>query len=162
MDMYEDCGDKAKTIKLIIDNSVLADYEKYYFTLHPKAKKKPLDNPYHPSINQWFILKRPMMNALKQKLKKFMVWFIKYSGYENLQIQECEMIFTTYFKTRIRHDVDNTVPKFFIDGMVESGFIADDDNNHLKTLILKCGYDKTNPRTEIFIFNITAYKNSPL
>lgn len=31
----------------------------------------------------------------------------------------------------------------------ESGFIIDDDGNHLKSLTLRTGYDKTNPRTEI-------------
>ena len=141
-------------IKLIIDNVALLEYENYYFNLRPKARKKPLDAPYHPSINKWMIMKRPMMNALKQKLRDFMVWFIKYSGYENLNIQECCMEFTTYFKTRIRHDVDNTVPKFFLDGMVDGGFIVDDNSNHLKSLTLKCSYDKYNPRTEIFINKI--------
>ena len=141
-------------IKFIIDDAVLLEYEKHYFYLHPKAKKKPLDSQHHPSINKWFIMKRPMMNALKQKLKDFMVWFIKYNGYENLNIQECDMEFIAYFKTKIRHDVDNTVPKFFLDGLVESGFIADDDSNHLKSLVLKCGYDKNRPRTEILVYNV--------
>jgi hypothetical protein len=141
-------------LKLIIDDTVLSEYEKHYFTLHPRARKSPLDSPYHPSINRWMIMKRPMMNALKQKLKDFMVWFIKHSGYENLRIKSCDMIFHTYFKTRIRHDADNTVPKFFLDGLVDSGFIIDDDSSHLKSLTLKCGYDKDNPRTEILVSNI--------
>ena len=94
------------------------------------------------------------MNALKQRYKDFMVWFIKYVGHENARINECEMMFTTYFKTKIRHDTDNTVPKFFLDGLVESGFIIDDDCNHLKSLTLRCGYDKDHPRTEIFVNRI--------
>jgi len=136
-------------IRLIIDNGVLEEYEKHYFTLHPKAKKKPIENPWHPSINKWMIMKRPMMNALKQRVKAFMVWFIEYSGYANKEIKECEMVFTTYYKTRSRHDLDNSVPKFYLDGMVACGFISDDDSEHIKSLTLKCGYDKDNPRTEI-------------
>ena len=136
-------------INLIIDNNTLIEYEKYYFKLHPKARKKPIDQPYHPSINQWMIMKRPMMNALKQRWKDFMIWFIEYNGYTNLHIEKCEMIFTSYFKTKIRHDVDNTTPKFILDGLAESGFIIDDDSKHLISLTLKCGYDKENPRTEI-------------
>ena len=83
-----------------------------------------------------------------------MVWFIEYCGYKNLNIQECEMTFVTYFKTRIRHDVDNCLPKFAIDGLVDSGFIVDDDSKHLKRLTLMCDFDKNNPRTEILITDI--------
>lgn len=147
-------------INLIIDNNILSEYEKYYFSIHTKAKNKPIEQPYHPSINKWMIMKRPMMNALKQKWKDFLIWFVKYSGYENYNIQECDMIFTTYFKTRIRHDVDNCVPKFIIDGMVDGGLIVDDDSNHLKSLTLKCFCDKNNPRTEILITNIKTGKES--
>ena len=45
--------------------------------------------------------------------------------------------------------LDNTVPKFILDGFSESGFIVDDDGQHLKSLTLRTGYDKNNPRTEI-------------
>ena len=61
------------------------------------------------------------------------------------------MTFISYFKTKIRKDCDNTVPKFLLDGLAESGFIVDDDSQHLESLTLKCGYDKENPRTEIII-----------
>ena len=140
-----------KEMILVIDNKVLLEYEKHYFKLHPRAHKSPITQPYHPSINQWMIMKRPMMNALKQRWKDFMVWFVKYLGYENLGIQECEMKFITYFKTKIRHDPDNHTPKFILDGLAESGFIVDDDSKHLKKLTIECGYDKENPRTEIII-----------
>ena len=143
-----------KDIKLVIDDSVLEKYEQYYFSIHPKAKKKPLDAPHHPSINKWMIMKRPMMNALKQKWKDFMVWFIKHEGYAQLNINGCDMVFVSYFKTKIRHDTDNCVPKFMLDGLVDSGFIIDDDSKHLKILTLQCEYDKEHPRTEIYVKNI--------
>lgn len=138
-------------ISLIITNDTLADYEVYYFKKHPKAKKKPIDNPYHPSINQWMIMKRPMMNTLKQRWKDFMIWLIDNQGYSNLHINKCEMIFTTYYKTNRRHDIDNSTPKFILDGFSESGFINDDDITHLVRLTLQCAVDKENPRTEIVI-----------
>ena len=56
-------------IKLVIDNNILAEYEKYYFKHHPRASKRPIETPYHPLMNQWMIMKRPMMNALKQRWK---------------------------------------------------------------------------------------------
>lgn len=138
-----------KEIKLVIDNAIVDAYNKYYFSLHPKAKKKPIDKPRHPSINQWCILPRIQMNALKQKWKDFGCWFIKKLGYENLNLDNFDIIITVFFDTKRRHDVDNQVPKFLLDAFTASGFIVDDDESHLHSLTLKTGYDKSNPRTEI-------------
>ena len=89
-----------------------------------------------------------------------MVWFVTYVGYENLKIAECNMTFITYFKTKIRHDTDNCVPKFILDGLVDGGFILDDDSKHLKSLTLQCEYDKLRPRTEIIVTNIKVVENN--
>ncbi len=48
-------------------------------------------------------------------------------------------------------DCDNMSPKFIIDGLVESGFIIDDDYKHMHSLTLRVGYDKEHPRTEMLI-----------
>ena len=142
-------------IKLIINQDILNKYTKHYFWNHPKAKKIPIDKPYHPTINQWMILQRPAMNALKQKWKDFIKWFITTQGYANLRIKKCEMKFVTYYMTNRRHDVDNSCPKFILDGMCESGFIEDDDFKHVTSLVLECRIDEKNPRTEI---EITIYE----
>lgn len=141
-------------IKLTIDNEALAAYEKHYFSIHTRAKKKPIAHPYHESINVWMIMPRTQMNALKQKWKDFIVWFIENQGYANLHIEECELIFSTFYPTNRRHDPDNSVPKFILDGLVESGFIMDDDSLHIKRLSLECFVDHDHPRTEIDV----AYK----
>lgn len=146
-------------IKLIIDNNTLDDYERLYFRLHPKATKKPIENPYHPLMNQWMIMKRPMMNTLKQRWSDFIIWFIKKQGYANLHIEKCEMKFTTYYQTNRRHDVDAATPKFILDGFAKSGFIVDDDSKHLTSLTLECYVDSNNPRTEIEISNILLKEN---
>lgn len=138
-------------MKLILSQQVLEKYNQHYFSLHPKARKEPIPNPYHPSINTWFILRRPELNALKQKWKDFIVWWIKDLGYEGKQLNKTKMTFTVYFSTKRRHDVDNQVPKFILDGFVEAGLIPDDDEHHLTEITLKTGYDKDNPRTEILI-----------
>jgi len=138
-------------IKLVIDNDILLEYNKYYFKLHPKAKKPPIEKPIHPSINEWMIMKRPQMNSVKQKWKDFMVWMIEYYGYTGLQIEKCEIKVITYFNINRRHDVDNCTPKFIFDGLAESGFIVDDDSKHLTSLTLEVGVDKENPRTEIYV-----------
>lgn len=141
-----------KTIKLVFDGETLRRYEEEcYFVRHPKAKKKPLQHPYQESMNVWMIMKRPQMNALKQKWKDFMVWFIEDQGYANLRIDKCEMTYTVYKPTRRRLDLDNNSPKFLQDGLVEAGFVEDDDMNHITSLTLRGGYDPDRPRTEILV-----------
>ena len=140
-----------KEIKLVIDNDVLDKYAKYYFAEHPKAKCNPIDNPYHPSTNQWMIMKRPAMNSLKQKWKTFIVWFINDLGYQNMKIGNCEMEVYTYRKINREFDLDNTTIKFIQDGLVESGFLIDDNYKILRKLTLMGGVDKENPRTEIIV-----------
>lgn len=140
-----------KEIKLVFDEDTLRRYEEHYFSIHKRATKKPIDHPYHESINVWMIMMRSKMNSLKQKWKDFIVWFIGDQGYTNLRIEECDMTFTVYYPNNRRHDVDNTVPKFILDGFVESGFLVDDDSLHLRSLTLQCGVDLEWPRTEIKI-----------
>lgn len=142
---------KYKTIKLIINKDTLRDYENYYFQVHPRAKRKPIPHPYHESINVWKRMKRPMMNALKQKWNDFIIWFINNQGYANLHIDKCEMVFSTFYPNNRLHDVDNSVPKFILDGLAESNFIVDDSNKHLTKLTLQCFSDVDNPRTEILV-----------
>ena len=136
-------------IKLVIDKDVLERYEQYYFELHPRAHKKPIPYPYHESINVWMIMKRPMMNALKQKWKDFICWFVNDKGYSNLHIDRCEISQTVFYPNNRRHDPDNSVPKFLLDGFVQSGMLIDDDSKHVEKLVLKCQVDIDNPRTEI-------------
>lgn len=140
-----------KQIKIIIDTNVLDAYNDHYFSLHPRASKKPIPHPYHESINTWMIMKRPMMNAVKQKWKDFIVWLIDSKGYSNLHIDKCEILQTVYYPNNRRHDIDNSVPKFILDGLVESGMIVDDDSDHITKLTLRCDVDLQSPRTEIFV-----------
>lgn len=138
-------------ITLVLDQSVLDRYTEYYFELHPRAKKVPIEHPYHPSINTWCILPRVQMNALKQKWKDFGVWWMRDQNMSELKLSGCTICVTTFFNTKRRHDVDNTCPKFLIDAFVEGGLLFDDDESSLKCLVLKTGYDKEYPRTEIEI-----------
>lgn len=139
------------TILLTIDNKSIDDYADYYFSIHTKARKRPIQHPYHESINVWMIMKRPMMNATKQRWKDFIRWFVEREGYSNLHIDKCEVYQTVYYPNNRRHDTDNSVPKFIIDGLVDSGMIVDDDSKHLTKLTLQCDIDIDNPRTELLI-----------
>lgn len=140
-----------KEIKLIIDWGVLDKYYDYYFGEHPRAKKKPIKNPYHESINAWMILQRQAMNSLKQKWKDFIVWYIADKGYADMGIEQCEIEINTYFPTARKHDPDNYVPKFILDGFVESGFIKGDDCLHITKLSLACFIKADEARTEIIV-----------
>ena len=140
-----------KIIKLVIDNDAVERYNQYYFSVHTKATKKPILHPYHESINTWMIMKRPMMNALKQKWKNFICYFVEEQGYSNLNINKCEITQTVYYPNNRRHDIDNSVPKFILDGLTESGMIKDDDMETITKLTLICKKDLHNPRTELKI-----------
>lgn len=94
------------------------------------------------------------MNNIKQKWKFFIIWWCHKLGYNGLKLEKFDMTIITYMDTRRRADCDNTVPKFILDGFTEAGFIVDDDYQHLRSLTLRMGYDKENPRTEIIINTI--------
>ena len=154
-----------EVIKLTIDNTTIEEYEKVYFAKHPKAKKSPIAHPYHESINQWMIMKRPQMNALKQRWKEFIKWVVVSSNYKDTHVEQCEIKFITYYRSTHRHDIDNSCPKFIIDGLCESGLILDDDSKHITSLTMQCFVDVDNPRTEIEIYVsklLTDYKQPEL
>ena len=140
-----------KQITLVFDDDILEKYLEHYFKLYPKRKKKPIDSPLHPSINKWFIMKRPQMNDFKQRWKDFTVWVVQYYGYENLQIDKCSITYKFYYPTKHRQDNDNRSPKFLNDGLVESGLLIEDDYQHLNPTIIWGGYDKDYPRMEVII-----------
>ena len=138
-------------ITMTIDNDVIDRYSDYYFSIHTRAKNRPIKNPYHESINQWMVMKRAMMNALTQTWKDFIKWFVEEQGYANLHIEKCEISQKIYYPNHRRHDIDNSTPKFILDGLVESGMIVDDDCKHIIKLTLECCTGASSPRTELTI-----------
>lgn len=103
------------------------------------------------------MMQRIAKNALKQSWKDFIIWWITNDPIlKDIHIEECSMKFVSYMPSRRRADPDNMVPKFILDGLVESGFLKDDDSSHLRELSLACSYDKERPRTEIEI-NVYSY-----
>ena len=137
--------------RIVIDNALVNEYCLFYFKQHPRAKKHPIDRPIHPSLNQWMRLPRIQMNALKQKWKDFGKYVVEKHGLQNKHLEEFDVEFSVFMPTKRRIDPDNICPKFLLDAFTESGFIVDDDSKHLHSLVLKAGYDKDNPRTEIIV-----------
>lgn len=149
-----------ESIKLILDQEVVDKYNNYYFTVHPKAKKKAIDRPILPSINTWCILPRIQMNALKQKWCDFIVWWINDLGIQNTKLDKFILEVKAYMGTKRRADIDNfTCLKFANDGFTKSGFIIDDDYKHETYIFATVGYDKENPRTEFTFYILENQKD---
>lgn len=126
-------------------------FEEEYFRVHRQAKKRPIGSPYHPSLNSWIALTRLQKNKLKQNWKDFIVFIMDESGLSDKQVDVCTIECITYYKTNRGHDVDNSVPKFILDGLTASGFLIDDNYKHIAELTMSVDIDKDNPRTDLII-----------
>lgn len=138
-------------LTLIIDKAQVDAYNAKYKSEHPRSRNVAIKSPLHPSINQWMILRRIAMNQLKQKYGDFTVFVCERLGVNDLAIADCEIEFRTYYPTNRRHDPDNTVPKFFLDGLVAAGVLVDDSDRCIRKLTLMCALDREAPRSEIEI-----------
>ena len=137
---------------ITFNNKLLEEYTTEYFIKYPRRHKPPIKSPLHPSINTWFIMKRPQMNQLKQMWSDFTEWIVEKHGFCNLHIQKANITFTYYFKTKARHDADNLSPKFVMDGFSHCGLIEDDDFSHIETLTINTGgWCKEDPRMVVTI-----------
>ena len=140
-------------IKIVIDNDVLDEYNKYYFSKYPRRKKVQITKPIPPSLNTWMIMRRFQMNAQKQAWKDFGSWLVSYNGLENKKLEKCRIEIEYFFDSKRRHDADNYTPKNLFDSFTVSGLLVDDDLSHVESLTIKGNYSKENPRTEItFIY----------
>jgi len=84
-----------------------------------------------------------MVDAIKQLKKQF-------DGYRVTDYPvEIQMIF--YYKYKHRKDLDNSTTTI-LDCMTEAGILEDDDVTHIDELHSSFGgYDKENPRVEIYL-----------
>lgn len=140
-------------IKIVINNAVLEEYNRYYFKKYPKRKKQPIDKTIPPSLNQWMVMKRFQMNHQKQVWKEFGEWLVQHNNLQNKSIDKCNIIIEYFFDSKRRHDSDNYTPKNLFDSFTVSGLLVDDDFSHVESLTIKGNYSKEDPRTEItFIY----------
>lgn len=140
-------------IKIIIDNNIIEEYNKYYFSKYPRRRKKPIEKPIPPSLNTWMIMTRNKMNNQKQCWKEFGEWLVDYNNLRNRKLEKCKIEIEYFFDSKRRHDADNYTPKNLFDSFTVSGLLVDDDFNHVESLLIKGNYSKNNPRTEIrFIY----------
>lgn len=138
-------------IKIVITQDEVDQYNERYFAAHPRATKKRINAPCHPTLNWYMTANNIQVNNVKQTWKEFIVDILNKKGLQGLMIEKCEVIYETYFKDRRKRDVDNITPKFIFDGFIEADFIVADDYQHITKLTTICGYDKKNPRIEITV-----------
>jgi hypothetical protein len=136
-------------IKIVIDNEIINKYYDWYFKEYPKRKKRAIEKPIPPSLNEWMIMPRFKMNAQKQAWKDFGSWLVKYNHLENKKLEKCKIIIEYFFGDKRKRDADNFTPKNLFDSFTVSGLLVDDDFSHVESLTIKGNYSHDNPRTEI-------------
>ena len=70
-------------------------------------------------------------------------------------IPKAVVTLTYYFGSRRRHDPDNYAGKMILDGLTGAGIIADDSFENID-LQIRGRYDKSNPRTEITVEEVSG------
>ena len=67
-------------IIISITQELVDEYNAYYLSKNKRRKKPAIDSPLLPSLNKWMIMKRPMMNALKQRWKDLNIYICEKQG----------------------------------------------------------------------------------
>ena len=78
-------------IEINFTEELLEMWTKEYMRKHPRTKKKPIQFSSHPSLNTWIILRRPMMNSLKQRWASFTAFVVDYYGLRDLGVSKCTL-----------------------------------------------------------------------
>lgn len=149
-------------VEIEFTEELLDMWTKEYMKKYPKTKKKPIASPIHESINVWSIMRRPMMNGLKQKWKDFGKFVVDYYELADLGISKCKckyIVHKTYVDKKRRSDCDNIVPKFILDSLTAetSGVICDDSCDVIEELTLKIIYEQNSYKSSKIIFYDCEY-----
>ncbi|MEY8365735.1 hypothetical protein AALA22_08845 [Anaerovoracaceae bacterium 41-7] len=138
-------------IRFVITQKDVDRYNEKYFKDHPRAKNRRIKSPSHPTLNWYMTANNLEVNNTKQAWKDFIIELLEEKQLQNMQIDQCDIAYITYFSDKRKRDVDNITPKFIFDGFTEAGFIVADDYFHIRSLTTICKYDKDNPRIEIIV-----------
>lgn len=109
----------------------------------------------HPSLNVWSRSNPFKVATLKKAHARFVfaaVHAAKMHGHwDGHPFQKALVTVRYHFPTRARHDPDNATPKFYLDQLVASGVLADDDFTHLPVLTIVGGSVANPGWTEIVV-----------
>lgn len=138
---------------IIIDSEIMDKYKKDYFMLYPKRRVFPkyFENPIPMSLNIFIVKRRMAQNDIKGKYGDFAIWLAEYYHINDLNINQACFTYQFYFRTKIRHDIDNycLTNKLLADGLVKAKVLIDDNSSVLELKFKPFKYDKLHPRVEI-------------
>lgn len=137
--------------RIEFNKTLLEEYLAEYFKKHPKARKKPITRPLHPSINEWMNMKRPQLNNLKQIWKDFTVFVCFKHGVTRLNISKCSIEMICTFPTKTKRDNDNMTCKFILDGFTAAKFLEEDNYSVVNPLIIRSRYEKGVTKMEFIV-----------
>ena len=100
-------------VKVELDNFKCPSWNDYYAGKHWSVRKKMADE-----IHQLVFYKCRQLKILKQT-------------------KRVKLLFEIFYKKNVRHDPDNCCAKFFCDGLVHAGVLADDSTRQVKEVAIK-------------------------
>jgi CRISPR/Cas system endoribonuclease Cas6 (RAMP superfamily) len=119
--------------------------------LHITLSKKEGAKKYHLNMNNYRNWHYQVSNNLKKKYKEIISWQI-----EGKKFTVANMEYRLFYPDKRRRDKMNVIAvidKFFMDALVESGCIEDDNDKYVGEVLIRVPeIDRDNPRCEINIY----------
>jgi len=154
--------EEKNTVVVEFNEELLEEWTKNYFKKHPRARKIPITNCVHPSINTWTIMPRLSQNSLKHRWASFTQYVLDKQNKEMLGINKCKVEVIIHKATQIRCDADNYCLKFCNDQFVDSGLLVDDSYKVITETTTRIIYNKGVNKMEIIFkdceFNLEELK----
>ena len=93
-----------------------------------------INNMKCPSVNEMYKVYYKKRAKLKKEIQEIAYYEILKSGRK--QFTQCRITLTASYKTKKRRDCDNLYAKPFIDALVASGVITDDNSSVVRSVTL--------------------------
>lgn len=114
----------------------------------------------HPSLNRWSRGNPFKVAELKKIHDAFAAAAIHqariHGAWDGRCFDRARVLVRYHFPTAVRHDPDNTTPKFYLDQLVSSGVLVDDDFPHVPSLTITSGDLARPPWTEIIVEEVLS------
>lgn len=109
-----------------------------------------------PSINEWRNMHHHVEAKQKKEWEQIVGWEVLRQKVKPSQpIRKAVTTYRYYFPTKHRRDPSNYSPKWLEDGLVKAGVLLDDSFENVKLEIVHGGVDRSFPRVEIEIKEVS-------
>ena len=150
-----------KTV-ITLNAETLDLYDKYHAKQHPFRKNQSLSwlgktrTGVLPMLNNFLNVRTAIQRSQrKADVGDYVKYVLQSEGVKQAMIEHCMVVVKHYNPTKREFDLDGVSVKSAFDAMTAHGFWIDDNYKVVKPLIFTGGYDKTNPRSEICVYEIT-------